>query len=87
VIISGRNFKDFIIKFSSHMVKWFAVNKFFLSLDKTNTVKFITKNSSHSTLHIGYKEKYIKETGNTKFLGLQIYNYLNLKNHIKQMIL
>jgi len=50
-------------------------------------VKFITKNSSHSALHIGYKEKYIKETGNTKFLGLQICNHLNMKNHIKQMIL
>jgi len=87
VLISGRNFKHFIIKFSSHVVKWFAVNKLVLNLDKTNTVKFITKNSSHSTLHICYKEKYIKETGNKQFLGLQIYNYLNLKNCIKQMIL
>jgi hypothetical protein len=65
------------------MVKWFAVNKLVLNLDKTNTVKFITKCSSHSTLHVGYKEKYIKERGNTKCLGLQIYNHLNLKNHIK----
>jgi len=35
-------------------------------------MKFITKNSSHSKLHIGYKENYIGETVNTKFLGLQI---------------
>jgi hypothetical protein len=69
------------------MVKSFAVNKLVLNLDKTYTVKFITKNSSLSILHICFKEKYIKERGNTKFLGLQIYNHLNLKNHIKQMIL
>jgi len=31
-------------------------------------MKFITKNSSHPTLHIGYKEKYIKDTVNSKFL-------------------
>ena len=35
-------------------------------------MKFITKNSSHSTLHTGYKEKYLKETVNSKFPGLQI---------------
>jgi hypothetical protein len=42
-----------------------------------NTMEFITKNSSHSTLHTGYKEKYIKEKVNTSFLGLQINTHLN----------
>jgi len=36
-------------------------------------MKVITKNSSHFTVHIGSKEKYIAEMVNTKFLGLQIY--------------
>ena len=49
-------------------------------------MKFITKNSSHSTLHIGYKEKYIEETVNTKCLGLQIDNHIHWKNHTEQMI-
>jgi hypothetical protein len=71
----------------SHMLKWFAANTLVLDLDTTNIMKFITNNSSHSTLHIGYKEKYIEETVNTKFLGLQIDNYLNWKNHIEQTIL
>jgi len=31
-------------------------------------MKFITKNSSHSTLHIGYKEKYTEKIMNTKVL-------------------
>jgi hypothetical protein len=43
------------------MIKWFAANNLVLNLDKMNIMKFITKNSSHSTLHIGYKEKYIEE--------------------------
>ena len=51
-----------------------------------NIMKFITKNSSHSTSHIGYKEKYIEETVNTKFFGLQIDNHINWKNHIEEMI-
>jgi hypothetical protein len=63
--------------FFSQMTKWFAPDKLILNLDKMNRMKFITKNSSHSTLLIGYKEKYIEETENTKFLGLQIDNQIN----------
>jgi hypothetical protein len=49
-------------------------------------MKSITKNSTHSTLHIGYQGKYIQDTANTKFLGLEIDSHLNLKNDIDQMI-
>jgi hypothetical protein len=65
------------------MNKWFAANKLVLNLDKTSIMNFITNNSAHSTLHIGYKEKYIEETVNRKFLGLQIDNHLDWKNHIE----
>jgi hypothetical protein len=40
----------------SHMIKWFAVNNLALNLDM-NIMKFITKHSSHSLLHIGCKKK------------------------------
>jgi hypothetical protein len=43
-----------------HKIKWVAPNKLVLNLDKTNIMKFITKNSSHSTLHTVYKEIYIQ---------------------------
>jgi len=68
------------------MIKWFAANNLVINLGKINIMKFITKNSSHSAFHIGYKEKYREETVNTKFLGLQINNHINWKNHIKEMI-
>jgi hypothetical protein len=66
------------------MIKWFAANNLDLNLDQTNTMKFITKNSAHSAIHIGYKEKYIELTVNTKFLALQIDNHINWKNHLSK---
>jgi hypothetical protein len=68
------------------MVEWLTANKLVLNLDKANTMKFITNNSPHSALRIGYKEKYIEEMVKTKFLGLHIDNHLNWKNRINKMI-
>jgi len=48
------------------MIKWFATNNLVLNVHKMNIMKQITKNSSHSTLHIGYKEKYVEGTVNNK---------------------
>jgi hypothetical protein len=82
VIISSRNIKDFCSVSNlvlSVMIKWFAANKLVLNVDKTNYL-------SHSTLYIGYKEKYTEDTVNTKFLGSQIDNQLNWKNCIEEMI-
>ena len=63
VIISSRNFEDFCSMANlvlSRMIKWFTANNLVINFDKMNIMKFITKNSSHFTLQIGYKEKYIK---------------------------
>jgi hypothetical protein len=46
----------------------------------------IYNKSPQYDLNIGYDEKYIEESINTKFLGLQIDNHLNWKNHIDPMI-
>jgi hypothetical protein len=64
----------------------FTANKLALNLDKTNIIKFITYNSPQHALSIGYNEKYIQASVNTKFLGLQIYNHLNSTNHIDKLI-
>jgi len=49
-------------------------------------MKFIAKNSAHSSIQFGHKEKHTEEKTNTKFLGLQIDNHINCKNHVKEMI-
>ena len=60
VVISSRNFEDFCSVPNlvlSRIVKWFAANNLVLNSDETNIIKFITKNSSHSALYVGCKEK------------------------------
>jgi len=82
VIISSRNLEDFCSVSNlvfSHMIKCFVVNNLILELDKTNIIKFITKSSSHSTLHTGCKEKCIEETVNTKLITTQFGRPILLK--------
>jgi hypothetical protein len=62
----------------------FSANNLHLNLDKINTTKFITKNSAHSAIYIGYKEKYIEQTVNTKFIALQIDNHINWKARLSK---
>jgi hypothetical protein len=49
-------------------------------------MKFVKKNSSHSTCHISYKKEYILDALNTIFLGLQIDYYINWKNDTEETI-
>jgi hypothetical protein len=89
VLISSKDFDDFCTISNtvlSHMIKWFTANKMALNMDKTNIIRFKTNNTPQYDLCIGYNEKYIKELENTKFLGLQIDNHLNWKNHTDQIV-
>jgi hypothetical protein len=69
------------------MIKWFAANNLVLNLDNKNIIKIISNHSSHSTPHVGNKEKYIEETVDTEFLGLKIVSHIKWKNHNEQVIL
>jgi hypothetical protein len=87
--MSSRNFEDYCSLSNPllrHIIEWFAANNLVLNLYKMTIIKFITKNSSHSTLHTSYTDRCIEEMVNTDFLGLQIDNHLNWKNHIEQMV-
>jgi hypothetical protein len=59
------------------MSKWFTPNKLVLNLDKISIIKFIINKSPQYDLKIGYDEKYIEESINTKFFGLQIGDHMN----------
>jgi hypothetical protein len=67
------------------MIEGFAANKLVLNLEKTSIIKFVTNNSPHCALTIGYEDKYIEETVNTQFLSLHLDNHLNWKDHIDQI--
>jgi hypothetical protein len=68
------------------MSEWFTSNKLGLNLNEAKAMTFITNKSPEYEIKIGYDENYTAESINTKFLGLQIYNNLNWKNHIDLMI-
>jgi len=51
-----------------------------------NVRKFVLNNPSKYPLNVGYDEECIEEPVNTKFLGYQIGNCLNWKNHTDQQI-
>jgi mannose/fructose/N-acetylgalactosamine-specific phosphotransferase system component IID len=88
VIISSKKFEYFYAMSNtvlSHMNKWFNANKLTLNIDKTNIIKFTTNISPH-VLNIEYSGKYVEESINTEFLGLQIDNHLSWSNHIDQFI-
>jgi hypothetical protein len=79
VIISNRNFSDFsttLKRVLSRIIEWFAANKLVLNLEKIYIMKFVTNNSPHCVLTIGYKDQCI-EAVNTKFLRLHLDNHLN----------
>jgi hypothetical protein len=62
------------------------INRLVLNLEKTNILKFVTNNLPYCALTIGHKDKYIEEAVHLKFLGIQIDNHLNWKDHIDQII-
>jgi hypothetical protein len=68
------------------MIEWFAANKLLLHLEKTNIMKFVTNNSPHCAFTIRYKDKYVEEAVNTRFLGMHLDSHLNWKDHFDHII-
>jgi hypothetical protein len=65
--------------------KWFTANKSALNrnlVSETNVRKFVLNNPSQYPLSDGYDDECLKVSVNAKFLGYQIVNCLNWKNHI-----
>jgi hypothetical protein len=89
LIVSHLNHTDFSndITFAFNQLnKWFAANLLSLNLEKTQYVQFMTKDTHINEIPISYKNTFILNTSNTKFLGLVIANSLSWKDHITQLI-
>jgi hypothetical protein len=71
-----------MINLSELINDWFKANLLMLNCDKTNYIQFMTKNSSAINVNIGYDNKQIVNSTNTKFLGLIIDDTLFWKSHI-----
>jgi hypothetical protein len=85
-ILVPQNLED-INNIIDNVNDWFRGNSLSLSCDKTYILQFSTKNSYESNIKISCDNKLIKETKNTKYLGLDIDSSLSWKNHIDQMMI
>jgi hypothetical protein len=56
------------------------------TFERPKTVLALDRSAIEIGLNIVYEEKYIEESINTNFFGLQIDNHLNWKIHIDLMI-
>ena len=66
--------------------KWFKVNQLALNYNKTQYLQFNTKNSMDYTLKLNFKGNYVKNSPQTKFLGLTIDDTLSWKAHIDHIM-
>jgi len=82
---SPSKFKEDINNIIGNINDWFRSNSL-LNFDKTYFLQFRPKNSYEINIKISCDDKLIKETKNTKFLGLDIDSSLSWKDHIDQMM-
>ena len=83
---SPSKFKEDINNIIGDINYWFRDNSLSLNCDKTHFIQFRPKNRYETNLKITCDNKFIKETKNTKFLGLDINSSMSRKDHIAQMI-
>jgi len=83
---SPSKLKEDINNVIDNINSWFRCNSLSLNFDKTYFLQFRPKNSYELDIKISCDNKLIKETKNTKFLGLDIDSSLSWKNHIDQMM-
>jgi len=82
---SPSKFKEDINNITDNTNDWFRSNSLSLNFDKTHLLQFRPKNGYEIITKTSCDNKLIKETKNTKFLGLDIDSSLSWKNHIDQM--
>jgi hypothetical protein len=62
------------------------VNGLTLKINKTNIIEFCSKHYQDKTSLINYQNNPIKESINTKFLGLKLDKHINWRNHINKIL-
>jgi hypothetical protein len=89
IIITDSNRQDFNInanKMFQDINMWFNVNLLTLNFNKTQYLKFRTKNYYNVNTQIKYDQECITNATEIKFLGLTIDDTSSWKQHIEQVI-
>ena len=84
---SSSKCKEDINSIIDNINDWFRGNSLSLNCNKTYFLQLRSKNSYEINIKISCDNKLIKETKNTKFLGLDTDSSLYWKNHIDQMMI
>jgi len=89
IIVSSSNLEKFetkIDKIFGDINYWFKVNHLILNYSETHYLQFNMKSSWVYVLRLNYQGNDVKSSSNTKFLGLNIDDYLSWKADIDQMM-
>jgi len=89
VSVSSNNLKDLQTKTDStlyHISDSFSFNGLTLNMEKTNMVKFCTNHSLNNQQQCPIDNYLINEVTNTRFLGLELDNNMNWKNHVAKIL-
>jgi len=85
VLVSANDLKDLQTKIDStlhYICDWFPFNGLTLNMEKTNVVKFCTNHSLNNQQQCPADNYLINEVTNIRFLGLELDNNMNWKNHV-----
>jgi hypothetical protein len=89
MLITANNLNDLQTKFNStlnYMNEWFSVTGLSLNIDETNTVKFSSNHLQNYLFQITNQNKTMQAASNIKFLGLELDQHMNWKNHILKIL-
>jgi hypothetical protein len=69
-----------------HITDWFSINGLKLNTEKTNFIKFSANHSINQRQQNVFINNSIEEVNNTTFLGLELDNNTNWKNHVVKIL-
>jgi len=89
VFVSAKKLKDLQTKIDStlhHISEWFLFNGLTLNMEKTNMIKFFTNHLLNNQQQCPTDNCLINEVTNIRFLGLELDNNMNWKNHVAKIL-
>jgi len=89
LLVSNKNLKDLQTKIEStrhHISEWFLFSGLTLYMEKTNMIKYCTNHLLNNDQQCPTDNYLINEVTNIWFLGLELDNNMNWKNHVAKIL-